>query len=241
MRNKIVFTLLVSVLATSPLMAAESASRQEAIGVGTGAAVGAVVGGPVGLMIGAAIGAKLGNEYGRKDAQIGTLSTSLSGSQARIGELERDAGRTRTDLDTLQAELERAEAKARPELVDLMQAGIEMDLLFRTDEHVLTGATGSRIGQLAASLATMPDIRIQLDGFADERGDADYNQTLSAKRVEHVRQILLTNGVEESRIEQTAHGESAAAEASVDSYALERKVSLTLYVEQSPSFASNPR
>ena len=39
------------------------------------------------------------------------------------------------------------------------------------------------------------------------------------------------------------HGgkESAAADASVDSYALERKVSVTLYIEGAPSLAQNPR
>jgi outer membrane protein OmpA-like peptidoglycan-associated protein len=55
-----------------------------------------------------------------------------------------------------------------------------------------------------------------------------------------VRDILVANGVAESRIKLAAHGESPAADANVDSYALERKVSLTLFVEVAPSFASNP-
>ena len=52
----------------------------------------------------------------------------------------------------------------------LMQAGIEMDLLFRTDEYALADTTGDRLAALARDVAQMRDIRVQLDGFADERG-----------------------------------------------------------------------
>ena len=45
-----------------------------------------------------------------------------------------------------------------------------MDLLFRTDEYALADTTGGRFASLASTLASMPDIRVQLDGFADERG-----------------------------------------------------------------------
>jgi len=120
------------------------------------------------------------------------------------------------------------------------QTGIEMDLLFRTDEYVLADTTGSRLTQLATTLASLPDVYIQLDGFADERGDAVYNQELSTRRADHVRDVLTTAGVMASRIKVAAHGESPAIDASIDSYALDRRVSLTLYVEDSASLASNP-
>ena len=46
-----------------------------------------------------------------------------------------------------------------------------MDLLFRTDEAALADTTGSRLYELATTLAAMPGIRVQLDGFADELHD----------------------------------------------------------------------
>ena len=82
-------------------------------------------------------------------------------------------------IDELSAEIEQLQRVANPELVSLMQAGIDMDLLFRTDEYALTDTTGDRLAQMAATLAAMPGVRIQLDGFADERGDAAYNHKLS--------------------------------------------------------------
>jgi len=240
MGKKLIVIGLISAITATPAYAEGSASKEEAIGVGTGATVGVVIGGPVGLMIGAAIGAKLGDKYYQKGAAIDSLSTSLEESQTRVRGLESDVGALTADLDTLGGDLQHLQTIARPELLTLMQAGIEMDLLFRTDEHVLAHGTGSRLAQMSTILANMPDVQIQLDGYADERGDATYNQKLSEKRVAHVRDMLLANGIAASRIEHAAHGESAAVEANIDSYALERKVSLTLYVGETSSFAANP-
>ena len=240
MRTKLTVCGIVACLAAGPALAADAASKQETIGVGVGATVGALAGGPVGLVIGAAIGAKLGDEFHQKNVQVETLSGSLQKSASRIEQLETNVDSLNSDIDALGADLQRMRAEGRPEMVSLLKSGIEMDLLFRTEEHVLTDSTSTRLSELAATLAAMPDIHVRLDGYADARGDIDYNQGLSVKRAEYVRDLLTANGVSPDRIEWTAHGESTAADETVDSYALERKVSLTLFVEDTPSFASNP-
>ena len=204
MRNKIILAGLIAALTAAPAFA-ESPSREEGIGVGLGATIGGIAGGPVGIILGAAFGARIGDEMHRRDTEVEQLSASLQGSQSRVNELERD-------VVALGGDLQRMQQESRPELLSLLQAGIEMDLLFRTDEHVLADATGSRLQQLAASLATMPDVFVQLDGFADERGDAAYNQKLSVRRAEHVKNVLITNGVPAARISVKAHGESPAAD-----------------------------
>jgi len=233
MRNKIILLGLITVLTAAPAFA-EGASKEEGIGVGIGATIGGLAGGPFGVVLGAAIGAGFGDEMHQRNEEVDSLSAALQGSQSRVSELE-------GDVDTLAGNLQRLQEESRPELLSLLQAGIEMDLLFRTDEHVLADTTGSRLQQLAASLAKMPDVFVQLDGFADERGDAAYNQKLSDRRAAHVKDVLVANGIPAERISVKAHGESPAADDSVDSFAFERKVSLTLYIEDSPSFASNPK
>jgi outer membrane protein OmpA-like peptidoglycan-associated protein len=228
--NKIIAIILVAALTVSPAFAAK-ASKEENIGVGTGAVVGALAGGPIGFFIGAAIGAKVGDTMHEKSSTIDSLSGTLQQSQS-------DARALNNEFDSLSAELERLREIDRPELVNLMQAGIAMDLLFRTDEHVLADTTGGRLAELAGELATMSDIRVQLDGFADERGDSDYNLKLSQKRVEFVREQLVAAGVDPSRIQVSAHGEAPAQDDSVDSYALERRVSLKLFIDNSRPYAS---
>ena len=239
MRKTITTLSLIALCAASPAFA-EPASRTENIGVGSGALIGAVAGGPVGLVIGAAIGAKVGDKFHRKNVEIDNLDAALDSSRLDVVALQGEVGVLNNNLDALSTQLEQIRSIDRPALVNLMQAGIAMDLLFRTDEHVLADTTGARLAELAGSVASMPDIRVQLDGFADERGDADYNLGLSQKRVEFVREQLIAAGIEPSRIRIAAHGETPAQDDSIDSYALERRVSLKLFIDDSPSFASTP-
>ena len=240
MRKTISAITVLSLVAMAPLAAQAAASKQERIGVGAGAIVGAAAGGPVGLIIGAAIGAGIGDNMQRKSEEIDSLSAELAASRTEVVKLERDMSRMDRNLDTLSAELQRLQRYASPEIASLLQAGIAMDLLFRTDEAVLADTTGGRLHELATTLASMPAIRVQLDGFADERGDADYNQQLSEQRVNFIRDQLVAAGVDATRISATAHGESPAQDASVDSYALERRGSLKLYTDDVTSFAANP-
>ena len=238
MRNSIIILAVSSFLAVGTAEA--SASKEENIGVGTGLAIGAAAGGPVGALVGAAAGALLGDSINKRKTKMKDLSTSLDESRSTVSELQSDIAALDREVNVVSKELDRAQSVAKPELLALLQAGIEMDLLFRTDEHVLADTTGDRLNALATTIASMPDVHIQLDGFADERGDATYNQQLSGKRADYVREVLIGGGVDASRINVVAHGESPASDENVDSYALERRVSLTLYIDEAPSFASNP-
>ena len=225
---------LATILALGSQTASAAASKEENISVGSGAVIGVLAGGPVGLIIGAAIGAKVGETIHEKSDQIETLQVSLDDKERSVLILERN-------VDELSGEVASLQTIARPELVSLMQAGIDMDLLFRTDEFALTDSTGDRLAEMAGTLANMTDVRIQLDGFADERGDEIYNHELSERRVEFVRNLFINAGVHPTRISTSAHGESVAQNPDVDSYALERRVSVKLFIDGTQSVAANPR
>lgn len=231
---------LLAALAAGPAAAETRSSKEEAAGVGIGGAIGALAGGPVGFIVGAAGGAWLGDKFSEKNQEIAALNGSLDDAGSRLAGLEHEVQRMGKERLVTDNELARLRALARPELLTLLQTGIEMDLLFRTGEHELADTTSSRLSQLGTTLAGMPDVHIQLDGFADERGDAAYNQELSVRRADYVRSVLTAAGVTPSRIRVAAHGESPALDSRIDSYALDRRVSLTMYVEDSASFASNP-
>ncbi|NND47224.1 MAG: OmpA family protein [Woeseiaceae bacterium] len=225
---------LAVMLAASTAFAAPKSSKEEALGVGSGAVIGAAAGGPVGFIVGAAIGAKLGDTIHRKNDGLASAGNSLISAANTVALLE-------DDIDRLSGEVERLRNVARPELVSLLQAGIAMDLLFRTDEFALADTTGDRLSKLAGKLASMPGIKIQLDGFADERGDEKYNLKLSEKRVKFVREQFVAAGVHPDRINVSAHGESVAQDATADSFALERRVSVKLFISDAPSLAANSK
>ncbi len=232
MRKTLSLLCCISLIAAAPAFAADS-PKEEKVGVTSGAVIGAIAGGPVGFVIGAAIGAKVGDTMHKKNESITELSVSLQQSTSDLRMLN-------ASYDSVHGELEHMQQVARPELVSMLEAGIAMDLLFRTDEHVLADTTGDRLATLGSTLATMTDIQVQLDGFADERGDETYNYKLSAQRVEFVRDQLVAAGVHPSRIQVSAHGEAPAQDATADSYALERRVSLKLFIDDSQSVAQLP-
>ncbi|MEX0975543.1 MAG: OmpA family protein [Woeseia sp.] len=238
--RKLVAAAFVICVSAAPVYGAESSSRPEAIGVGMGATVGAIAGGPVGFILGAAIGAKIGDEYQRKDVQVETLTSGLKHSEQRVATLQGNVAALQTTLATRTRDLQHMQAATPPDMQELLRGGIEIDLLFRTGEDVLTDDTRVRLEELARSLSAMPEIRLQLDGFADERGDEIYNQMLSERRAQHVRDLLIEYGVTEGRITVMAHGEAPAVDTSADSYALERKVSVTLFSGDTQHLAANP-
>ena len=225
---------LITFLALSTQTVNAAASKEENVGIGTGAVIGVLAGGPVGFIIGAVLGAKIGDTLHNKSEEIEAFEKSLQNSRRSALTLERD-------MTKLNSEIKYLQSVARPELVSLMQAGIDMDLLFRTDEFALTDLTGDRLMQMAGTLAAMSNVRIQLDGFADERGDSKYNLELSEKRVEFVRNMFISAGVHPTRISSSAHGESVAQNPDVDSYALERRVSVKLFIDNVQSLAANSR
>ena len=239
MRNTLWTVTALALIAAAPVASAEEASKEETVGVGVGGLLGAVAGGPLGFIIGAGIGVKIGDEIDNRNDEIDSLSASLDETETTVIELESDLQSVMDDFEEATGELEHMQRLAQPELIALMQTGVNVDLLFRTDEDVLADSMGTRLWTLAQSLATNPNIHVRLDGFADQRGDAEYNQRLSERRVEFVRDQLIAAGVDESRISYTAHGEVTAQDESIDSFALERRVSLRFYIDGATSVAAN--
>jgi len=56
-------------------------------------------------------------------------------------------------------------------------------------------------------LQTKPNARLTLIGHADPRGSEQYNQALSQRRVDRVRQFLVQQGVPDANIDTKAQGE----------------------------------
>jgi hypothetical protein len=52
-----------------------------------------------------------------------------------------------------------------------------------------------------------PNAKLSLSGYADERGPNQYNQSLSERRVQRVREFLISQGIPENKIESAAYGD----------------------------------
>lgn len=61
----------------------------------------------------------------------------------------------------------------------------------------------------ARYLAQHPEVRVRLEGHADERGPSDYNKRLGLKRAESVKLALLDQGIGDRQIKVISQGESS--------------------------------
>ena len=59
-------------------------------------------------------------------------------------------------------------------------------------------------------LKANPSSNAQIIGYADEVGDASYNQALSQRRADAVKNIAINSGISASRLTVVANGEDAS-------------------------------
>lgn len=113
-------------------------------------------------------------------------------------------------LDVLNAPAPVAEAPA-PAPVAPQVHTLSADALFRFDragEADILPQGRQDVAALAASLRAQTGARITVTGHADRLGNADYNQQLSERRAETVRQLLVAEGVDAGSIRAQGRGAS---------------------------------
>jgi outer membrane protein OmpA-like peptidoglycan-associated protein len=104
----------------------------------------------------------------------------------------------------VQAELDALKATPTPRGMVLTLG----DVLFDTGRSELKSGASRKLDQLAQFLVEHPDRRVQIDGFTDSVGTDSYNEELSQRRANTVREALISRGVESSRIGTEGYGKS---------------------------------
>jgi peptidoglycan-associated lipoprotein len=84
-------------------------------------------------------------------------------------------------------------------------------VFFGYDQYDLTSEARSTIERQAQWLKTYPSVSIMVEGHADERGTREYNIALGEKRASAVRNYLIANGVEPSRLQTISYGKERPA------------------------------
>jgi outer membrane protein OmpA-like peptidoglycan-associated protein/opacity protein-like surface antigen len=79
---------------------------------------------------------------------------------------------------------------------------------FEFNKSTLTVNAQSILDQVADELQKRPDVNIALEGHTDSVGSDTYNQSLSTRRAQSVRQYLVKKGVAASRMTASGMGES---------------------------------
>lgn len=104
------------------------------------------------------------------------------------------------------------------------------NIFFDTDKAELLPASFLELDKLIALLNQNPKIKIEIGGHTDDVGSDAYNQKLSQRRAEAVRNYLISKGISESRITSKGYGESKPSHEnnSPENRALNRRVEFTI-------------
>jgi peptidoglycan-associated lipoprotein len=79
-------------------------------------------------------------------------------------------------------------------------------LYFELNKYDLTSESLQKLRVASDFLKEQTQIRIRLDGHADERGTSEYNMALGERRAIAVRDVLIRYGIDTRRIETTSFG-----------------------------------
>jgi outer membrane protein OmpA-like peptidoglycan-associated protein len=178
-----------------------------AVGAGVGAGVGAVLGQAIGrntksTVIGAGIGAALGgltgNQVGRyMDNQEQELRNVMASSEA--------------------ASIRRSE--------DVLVATFKGETFFDHDSSMLLGGGYTEVSRIAGILNKYNQTQIEIGGHTDSTGAEQYNQQLSMRRANAVKNALVQQGISPSRIRTFGYGESRPISSNA---AMNRRVEITI-------------
>lgn len=176
--------LLASLFASCESMKNTNKTQRGAgIGAGAGALIGAIIGNNTklgtagGALIGAAVGGGTGALIGNKmDKQARQIDQALPGA-----DVERVGEGIRLVLN-------------------------ENAVRFDTGKATLTAAAQANLNKLVPVFKEYADTNIEIYGYTDITGSAEFNLTLSQKRAESVKNYLASKGLVSSRFKTTGKG-----------------------------------
>lgn len=104
---------------------------------------------------------------------------------------------------------------------------IDLEVLFETDKAVVRPEYYSKITELSEFMKQYPNTVVSIEGHTDSRASERYNQALSQRRVNAVKEVLITQfGVQADRLSAVGYGESQprASNDTVEGRQLNRRV-----------------
>lgn len=163
-------------------------------------------GGAYGTAAGAAIGAGLGQAIGgdTKGTLIGAGIGAAIGGLAGAG-----IGRYMDNQQTsLQQQFAASDSASVRRDADVLAVTFKSDVLFDTGASSLKPGAYQEINRVSQVLIQYPETRIMVAGHTDSDGSEVFNQDLSVRRAEAVRNALVAQGVVTARITTMGFGES---------------------------------
>lgn len=193
-------------------------TQNNLVGMGGMAIVGAAVGGPIGAAVGGVLGLMLGEDVNNDkrtetlQARVNNKEQELNTIEAQYLALQNEHMTTIVALKQLKEQQKQVQVAsltkevAPVDLTDLLSS--EANIQFKTASYQLEQHYVEQLDIVAEQLKSDSKLVVQLFGYADRRGDENYNLSLSEKRADQVQRYLVSKGVNKSQIESAGYGEA---------------------------------
>jgi outer membrane protein OmpA-like peptidoglycan-associated protein len=106
---------------------------------------------------------------------------------------------------------------------------LSADAHFDFGSAKLKPAGERKIDEIVQAMQESPEVRIMVEGYTDSVGSEPYNQRLSERRADAVRDYMTARGIAAARIETRGHGEASpvASNDTAEGRAQNRRVVIT--------------
>lgn len=148
--------------------------------------------------------AQIASQQGEKSE----LQTQIESAEERrkelmLAEQTDDASAARSEAEALRQSM----AELQAEQTDRGMVLTLGDVLFDLNQADLKSAGEQTVGRLAEFMREYEDRRVRVEGYTDSTGADSYNQQLSERRAESVRNALVNRGISSTRVESRGYGE----------------------------------
>ena len=168
----------------------------------------------------------------RREAQARARSEAEQRAQAEKAKEEADAARAQAASEAQRAQEAAAEAerlrqqaeadknRLREQLLQQFNAVLPTretprglvvnmtDVLFDTGKYALKDQAKLALARISGIIASHPGLNLQIEGYTDSTGTADFNQKLSEQRANAVRDFLMNQGLDSSIMMAVGYGEN---------------------------------
>ncbi len=226
--KKLILVSALSIAMASPVYANNETKKDDSeavIGMGAGAVAGALIAGPAGAAIGGVLGVFIGKIEGSK-IEIAEQQQQLDNNKKKIIALQHKT----KNYHQLRGENERLNDQIAQLELQRLNNMMAMTVQFKTASSDIEPHFKSQLVELAKLLKANPTVDVDLNGFADQRGDEAANLELSKRRVASVTRFLMDQGVSHRRLTTHAFGEakSVAQTSSFENDFFDRRVTVTV-------------
>jgi len=164
-----------------------------------------------------------GSEADRARMQADQAQAQAAQAQAQASDAQQQADRLKGELSNLQAQQS-----------DRGMVVTFGDVLFAFNKAELAPSATPKLDKLAQFMTESPQRKISVEGYTDSVGSDSYNQQLSLRRADAIKQALVLKGIAPDRVMTQGMGKAfpVADNASPEGRAMNRRVEVVIGDEQ---------